>query len=757
MARLKDLIVNIGVGTKDLNRDLGKARAKFSRNFGNIQRMAAKTGRAMSVAFTAPLMAIGAKSVKTFKDFELQMAKVKAVSGATGAEFAALKANAERLGRETKFTASEVAELSLNYAKLGFSAGEIQNVTEATLKLAQATDSDLAQAAEVAGATLRGFGMDTKQTTHLTDVMAASFSNSAMDMDSFSESMKYVAPVAASAGMSVEKTTAMLALLSNAGIRGSAAGTALRRIISELGATGGDVEGAIRDLAAGGLNLADAKDEVGRSAQSALLVLSKQLDKLPGLTKEYENADGAAAKMAKTMENTLQGRLDKLNSALEGVGLQIGEALLPLVTQLTEHITKAAAYFSNLSKETQEMVLIGAGLLAVVGPLVSMFASLAPVIALLSAPVLAVAAAVAIFVGGVGSLVYKINKARNAEAEMRAELKRAEEQYRANIKAVEDYHKSVDQTATTEQKLADLTLPNVEQALGRVNGSVKGFAKHMKLAIGQKDLDRIKELEESYKGVELFGVTPLEAALGDYRAELKKTAKAEADAAGSGSGTTTKRRGADMTPIKPKGVQLVTRATTAMKALIVPAEELEQKWQDQQFLKWAQAYNERLWAIQDTAKQVAMAVGSSFGTAMAKVVQGTEKGREALKGFAREAIQTALAASQAHIIEAMIASGKFTGPAAPFTIPLLVASGISLVSGLFNEIPQFAAGGIVSGPVAGIMGEYPGARTNPEVIAPLDKLQKMMGGTNVTGNIRGRDLVLVQERASYSRRRKFGK
>ena len=91
---------------------------------------------------------------------------------------------------------------------------------------------------------------------------------------------EFVAPVAKSAGLSVEQTTALLGTLSNAGIKGSAAGTALRRIISELG----NVEGvgpAIARLAKEGLNLADAKDEVGRNAQSALLVLAEGVDTRP--------------------------------------------------------------------------------------------------------------------------------------------------------------------------------------------------------------------------------------------------------------------------------------------------------------------------------------------------------------------------------------------------------------------------------------------------------------------------------------------
>lgn len=73
-------------------------------------------------------------------------------------------------------------------------------------------------------------------------------------------------------------------------------------------------------------------------------------------------------------------------------------------------------------------------------------------------------------------------------------------------------------------------------------------------------------------------------------------------------------------------------------------------------------------------------------------------------------------------------------------------------------IPQFASGGIVSGPIIAQVGEYAGAAHNPEVIAPLDKLQSMMGGqaVQVTGKISGRDILLTSERNAIDRNRVRG-
>ena len=234
MAKLGDLVVRIGANTKGFNAKLGALKSQIRKDTKNIAAM----GRNMSMGITAPLVAIGATSFKVAADFEQSMAKVKAVSGATGDEFKKLQDNAKELGRTTRFTASEVSALQLEYAKLGFSADEITQVTGATLNLAQATGSDLAQSAEVAGATLRAFGLNASETERVTDVMAASFSSSALDINSFQDSMKFVAPVAKAAGVSLEEATAMLGQLANNGIKGSNAGTSLRRILQEVAGTG---------------------------------------------------------------------------------------------------------------------------------------------------------------------------------------------------------------------------------------------------------------------------------------------------------------------------------------------------------------------------------------------------------------------------------------------------------------------------------------------------------------------------------------
>ena len=342
---------------------------KFGRN---MQR----TGKNLSMKLTAPLAALGAVSFNVFKGFEAEMSKVKAVSGATAEEFKALSDNAKDLGASTMFTAREVAQLQTEFAKLGFTATEITKVTESTLALAQASGSDLARAAEVAGSTLRAFGLDASETGRVTDVMAKSFSTSALDMEHFANSMSFVAPVAKSAGMSIEETSAMLAVLANAGIKGSKAGTALRRIISEIGATGKPTAEALKDLASKGLNLADAKDEVGRSAQSALLILSEGVDQIKPLTKEFENSAGAAQEMADIMGDNAFGAGKRLESAMEGLGISIGEILAEGIVPMIEKLAKLAGKLNKMSPSAKRTAVVFGLILAAIGPLMFLIGGL---------------------------------------------------------------------------------------------------------------------------------------------------------------------------------------------------------------------------------------------------------------------------------------------------------------------------------------------------------------------------------------------
>ena len=312
------------------------------------------------------------------EDFDQGMANVRAITNASNAEFTALTKSAIDLGRVTKFTATEVAALQFEYAKLGFTTQEILNASRATLDLASATNTELARAAEVVGGVIRAFGLDASETTRVTDVMAKSFASSALDMEKFAESMKMVSKVADVSNLSVERTTAILSVLANNMIQGSMAGTSLRMILAKTGTEADGFEGRLKLAASAGLSLADAQDEVGQRAFASMLVLSEQWDMVDKLTKAYEDAEGASARMAEIMLDTAKGQKTIVKSSWEGLVLTAGsstEAMENYKTTLsgvsralnwvTDNLTVVSKGFNSATKLVR--IMTGASVNAALG------------------------------------------------------------------------------------------------------------------------------------------------------------------------------------------------------------------------------------------------------------------------------------------------------------------------------------------------------------------------------------------------------
>ena len=754
MGKVKDLIVNIGASTKNLNKELGKAKRDFGRTFGNIQKMGASLSKSVSL----PLAALAGTSVKVFADFEQGMAKVKAVSGATGAEFQKLQEDAKRLGSATRFTATEVAGLQLEYSKLGFSTQETLNATEATLKLAQATDTDLARAAEVAGATLRAFGMDAAQTGHLTDVMAKSFSTSALDMEAFSNSMKFVAPVAKAAGVSVEDTSAMLGVLADAGIKGSAAGTALRRIFSELSNDGRPLAEQFAELSAQGLNLADAKDEVGRSAQSALLVLAEGANKINPFADALRDSEGAAADMAATMDATTTGQIKLMQSAIEGAQLAIGEALAPVITDITKKIADLANMFTGLNEGQQQTVIIVGALAAGLGPAIVAIGTLYKNLKLVRAamlllnttmlanPLLAVAAGVAALAGVMLTL--------------KANTKTA-------VDETKDFIKELSNLDQTQQILqANQRLRELQEEKAIIERAKRlSEAQTQVGSLGDKFDKQISSFNASNYTTQVGNITDAitllkkEIATITYGDGISITPDGADAGAGTGGTTTTP---ATPAPMDARAfTQMVPLAMEPIKALEVKTQETLLKTRDywgeyQTYLndEVLPGLSEKFTAMAD----VITGFGQSFGATMAAIVTGTAPAGAALKSFALDSLRAVISMAKANVIAnatsptnpANLASGGLTTPA-------FIVAGLSMLEGFLGAIPSLATGGLASSPTLAMVGDH-GNRSpsNPEVIAPLDKLTGLMGSGNLSATISGRDILLVSSRDKNRGRRTFG-
>lgn len=258
--------------------------------------------------------------------FEKEMSRVKAISRATQEEFEALRGQAILLGGSTKYTASEVAGLQVEYAKLGFIPSQIKSITAATLSLAAATDENLAETANIVGATIRQFGLSVGESQRVVDVMAMSFNASALDLEKFATAMANAGPVAASVGEDIEKTTAKISVLANTGLDASTAGTSLRNMYLELQKTGLTWDQAMQKIAASQNQAATSFDLFGKRGAVAGVILATNSEEAATLEEAYRHAGGAAAETARIMQENVAGSVVKLQSAWEGLTLRINNS-----------------------------------------------------------------------------------------------------------------------------------------------------------------------------------------------------------------------------------------------------------------------------------------------------------------------------------------------------------------------------------------------------------------------------------------------
>ncbi len=320
----------------------------YGKAFGGLKNLASS---ALPIAGVAGVVSVLKNGLKVIMDFEKANSSLKAITGATDEEMNTLKETAKQLGSTTAFTASQVTELQTEFAKLGFTTKQIDNATASTLNLALASGTTLAESASVVGNTLGGLGLSAVETQRVVDVMAKSFTSSALDMEKFKESMKLVAPASKAVGKSVEETTALLGTLANAGISGSNAGTALRTSFIQLSKAGLTLEQGLEKVANSEDKLATATELVGKNASTAFLVLSEGTETTEELEKAMYNATGTAQEMADTMADNLAGDVDKLKSAWEGFILSLdgSESVIGnLMRTFTQGLTKALTGLMNL-------------------------------------------------------------------------------------------------------------------------------------------------------------------------------------------------------------------------------------------------------------------------------------------------------------------------------------------------------------------------------------------------------------------------
>lgn len=360
---------------------------------GDIMTSAGKT---MTKAVTLPILGITTAAVKVGGDFEEQMSRVKAISGATGDSFEELRDQAIDLGAKTAFSAKESADGMENLASAGFDAQEIMSAMPGLLDLAAVSGGDVALASENAATALRGFGLEADQAGHVADVFARAAADTNAEVADMGEAMKYIAPVAKAMGLSIEETAAAVGIMSDAGVKGSQAGTTLRGALSRIAKPTKAMRDTMADLGISFYdsegNMVSLKEQIallsgsfdgltqeqknqalvtlyGQESLSGMMALiDKGPDSLGSLTKSLEESDGAADEMARTMQDNMNSSIEQMLGAFESAAIVIQDILAPAISAVADYIGGLAEKFVSAPKWMQTAIITFGLLAAAIGP-----------------------------------------------------------------------------------------------------------------------------------------------------------------------------------------------------------------------------------------------------------------------------------------------------------------------------------------------------------------------------------------------------
>lgn len=390
-------------------------------------------GKGFTVAGAGVAAGLGV-AVKTATDFNAQMSRVSAISGATGDQLEDLRKTALDLGASTSKSASEVAIGMEEMAKKGFEVNEVISAMPGIIAASEASGEDLAVVSNVVASALNSFHLEASEASRVADVMAMAANKSSADVNDLGYAFKYAAPLANTLGYSMETLAAATGIMTDAGLEGQQAGTTLRMAMIRLTDPPKEAAKALEDMGiqitdtAGNMlpfdqiiqQLADSTSGMGDAAKLAALsqifgaeaasgmltVIDAGADKLRTFTGELENSEGSAHKTATAMKDNLKGSVEQLSGAFETLMISMGTALTPAIQALTVALTSLVNWFNGLPAPVQTtltvIVALTAAFLLILGPILILVAMIPAITAGFTAVAGAVGLTAGALVGVIG-------------------------------------------------------------------------------------------------------------------------------------------------------------------------------------------------------------------------------------------------------------------------------------------------------------------------------------------------------------------
>ena len=613
-----------------------------------------------------------------------------------------------RFGRNTKRIGRDLTRsLTMPLAGLGVAAVK----SAADLEALETSFISLTGGAEQAAAMMQNLNEFTAKTPFQIEAVAKSARQliaSGTGIEDVNTQLQFLGDIAATSGSSIDEIAAIFAKV-------NAKGKVELENLNQLAERGIPIFTALAD--ATGL----PADKLGAGRVS--------VEEFNTVLKSFAEEGGFAAGAMERLSETAAGKFSTALDNLKLAGAELAEDLLPVVKDMIDGFTSFLQRIQAMTPESKKLALQIAAVAAAIGPLlviVPQFISglqlartafLALNVAMMANPFAIVATGIGLVVGGLILMNSKTDDAVTAIdklAEANKDL------------SLEEQKRNIESAIDNQQKLVDL-LKAEKEAKDKIAEKFGGKAiKEQKEANAAFEAanEQLQKMQEMLTGVEQKFASEASAALAAATATEQAMQRVQASY---------------MTAMEPLTVQVID-------------DGVEPKLQKlkQGVTEFAQGLNE----FEQSARNFAFSLQSAFEGVFSSMIEGTFNFRETMISTLKQIAVQAAALTAVFLVLSALTGGatgvaEITGGKAG--LKYFLAGGFGL--------PMMADGGLFTGASLAMVGEGAGtSNINPEVVAPLDRLQEMMGGAQVqvTGRISGRDILLTSERNAIDRNRVRG-
>jgi len=774
------LRVKINGDASGLNKAVSSASSKLKSFGGKLKGL----GSSLQ-AVALPMALLGGASVKMGLDFDKSMTKIKALVGVASDEVDKMGESARKMALETGISSNEAANALFFITSAGLGTAESLETLKFATKAAAAGLGDTATIADLTTSAMNAYADGSLSAESATDVLTAAVREGKLESSELAGAMGGVIPIASNMGVSFDQVGAAMAAMSRTGTNAAVGATQLTAILSSLKKPASEAEQALQSmgLSTDGVQKSLAEDglmntlemlkgkteEFGvditsifpniRALKGVLDLTGAGMEDAKGIFDSLSESAGSTAEAFKITEKSASFQFQKaVNGAKEtlaSLGQQLLVAVVPLLQKAATFVQNLFQRFNELSPITKKLAIALGGVAIALPTIISLAGTLTGILGALLSPIGLVAA-------GLAAIAYVISQNWNEILPVVVglynqfvDLYNSSRLIRTGIAAIG----SVFKTVFIAAKASVMKFVNVFETMWKLikafseDGFDASFGDILKEGLAESGKitsdaakDIATEFTDSYTNalgneLEKKTVEQVQTGLNNASSKLKGFVNNFTNNLFSGGAG----GGGDSTNLAPTESTTQEDKPTLLDKTLGTPEENDEK---------ISAFVTKMQELGLSVDGIMSEVGNSFMSAFSAIMEG-ENFVKALGQMLGQIIKKLIAAAMAALALSAILGGlgigSFQGG----------GTGFKDIFGKLSGFGAFANGGIVSAPTMGLVGEYPGARSNPEVIAPLSKLKGMLGNNNNASNVqvggsfelRGQDLIVALERANSTRNR----